>query len=86
MNGPKKGPLSVQSWSARTSPGECCARAGGRRRYNEVRAHNASLRRLRVLELLRTFGSGHGAGARIARALGVSAATVSRDLARLGLR
>ena len=86
MKGPNRHPISVQSWSTLTSPGECCARAGGRRRYNAVRAHRASLRRLQVLELLRTFGGGHGAGVRIARALGVSAATISRDLVRLGLR
>ena len=87
MNGPVKRPISLQySWSAVTSPGEVCTRAGGRRRYNAVRAHRASLRRLRVLELLGTFGAGHGAGIRIARVLGVSPATISRDLARLGLR
>jgi len=58
-------------------------RAGGRRRYNALRTLQAQLRRREVLVLLGEWGLGFGTQARIARELRVSAATVSRDVARL---
>jgi DNA-binding transcriptional ArsR family regulator len=57
--------------------------AGGRRRYNNLRKVNAELRRVRVAELLLQYGLNWGAGAEIARTLGVSPSTVSRDLKAL---
>src|SRR5438309_250877 len=63
-------------------------RAGGRRHYNNVRAVAVAYRRLQVSRLLLTtrgrgrIGS-HGVQAEIARKLGVSEATISRDCAYL---
>jgi hypothetical protein len=56
-------------------------RAGGRRRYNMRRQDAARARRTEVLRLLKLYGSHkRGVRARIARELGVSAATISRDV------
>jgi hypothetical protein len=48
-----------------------------------MRALKATLRRHRVLVLVGEFGWGYGVQVRIVARIGVSEATVSRDLARL---
>lgn len=58
-------------------------RAGSRRRYNATRQVRAALRRVRVAELLDQTGHIRGSQRRIAQALGVSEATISRDVAAL---
>lgn len=55
-------------------------RAGGRQRYNQRRQEAASERRAEVSRLLDLYGRRkRGVKARIARELGVSRATVTRD-------
>ena len=53
--------------------------AGGRRRWNAVRQTRAIERRAEVVKLMRTYGIGRGSQTKIAAALGVSDATISRD-------
>ena len=74
----------VKSWTARTSLEIVRRRAGGRNRYNARRRLAAMIRRMRVMELLKG-GSvlERGTQARLARALAVSEATISRDIAAL---
>src|SRR5207244_4881063 len=55
-------------------------RAGGRRRYNALRRDRADIRRIEVADRLATYGWTYGVQARIAEELGVSDATISRDL------
>jgi hypothetical protein len=71
------------NWQARVSADEAHRRAAGRRKYNAVRQFRARVRRQEVLRLLGAFGWGYGVQARIAAALGVHPATISRDLAKL---
>ena len=54
--------------------------AGGRRRYNADRQIRARLRQVEVVKLLLACGGKRGVNARIARELGVSEATVFRDI------
>lgn len=78
--------MRATNWSATTTADEAHRRAGGRRAYNARRRTLAIQRRARVALLLRQFaeaGVFRGAQARVARELGVSAATVSRDAAAL---
>ena len=70
----------MQGWSHPTSDAEAAARAGGRRRHNGTRQARAQLRRAEVARLLGTLGLRHGAQAVIACRLGVSEATISRDV------
>jgi transposase len=62
---------------------EAIKRAAGRRRYNAVRQFRAAYRRRKVAELLMGTGLKHGCQAEVARQLGVSEATISRDVRRL---
>ncbi len=71
------------AWSDAVSAEQASRRAGGRRRYNRLRQDIAVVRRAKVARLLRTFGVERGAQAQIARQLGVSEATISRDAAHL---
>ena len=71
------------AWTKWTDWDTVCKRAAGRAHYNSIRTYRAELRRGEVLQLLQEWGWGHGTQARIARCLGVSAATVSRDVARI---
>jgi hypothetical protein len=71
------------NWRAPTSWDEVCRRKAGRDRYNSVRRLQRAERRLRVLELLARYGMDRGVQARIARELGVSRVTISRDVAAL---
>jgi hypothetical protein len=72
-------------WSEPTSDDEAHRRAAGRRHYNSVRRFRATCRRLQVARLLCVQGglTVHGTQARLARELGVSRATICRDVARL---
>jgi DeoR/GlpR family transcriptional regulator of sugar metabolism len=61
-----------------------CRRAGGRRRYNAQRRFNAEMRQLEVAQLIDRYGLlERGVQKRIADELGVSEATISRDVAHL---
>ena len=81
-------------WSKPTSSDQANCRAGGRRHYNSWRQTCAAVRRVKVSRLLRRFSAEYarlgiaginqwGIQARIARKLGVSQATISRDIALL---
>jgi HTH domain len=68
-------------WSESVSTDEAHARYLGRRRYNSLGQARAGWRRLQVAELLAAAGGmPSGVQARIARHLGVSRATISRDV------
>src|SRR5690349_2965162 len=77
--------MQHSEWSLLVSDDESRRRAGGRRRYNSWRQFMAQHRRLtQVLPLLREHRSlSRGVGAAIARALNVSRATISRDIAAI---
>ena len=67
-------------WSEPTSHEDMVRRAGGRRHYNAVRQFNAVRRRAQLLDVLERCDWSQ---ARAARLLGVSPATISRDLAAI---
>lgn len=62
---------------------EAYRRAGGRRHYHARRRREAEERRARVAELVIQWGWVQGTQARIARELGVSEATISRDMRKI---
>jgi len=68
------------TWSNPAATSVVIARAGGRRRYNALRRDQKLIRRREVEHLLMTWGWNYGTQSRIARHLGVSPATVSRDV------
>jgi hypothetical protein len=70
----------MSAWSQPTSFNEVCRRAGGRRAYNALRRDRRLFRRVDVMRLLREYGYRRGVQARIATVLGVSEATISRDV------
>lgn len=72
-----------KNWSALTSWDVVCRRAAGRAKYHSIRRLQREIRRSRVMELLSRYGVGYGVQARISRELGVSEATVSRDVTAL---
>lgn len=76
----------MSAWNQPKTFSEVCRRAGGRRAYNALRRDLAGFRRLDVARLLKEFGIQHGVQARIARELGVTEATISRDLKALRSR
>jgi hypothetical protein len=72
-------------WGNPTDWETVCRRNAGRRHYNGVRGLQRALRRREVARLLLEYGRlagwlTHGLQARIARELGVSQGTVSRDV------
>jgi hypothetical protein len=69
-----------KNWRAPKSWDEVCRRAAGRRRYNAERQVGVMVRRWRVLELVKQTGLVSGAQRRMAKELGVSEATISRDI------
>jgi len=76
------------SWSASTSWDVVCRRNAGRRRYNAGRKFLRNVRRAKIV--CRLTGTAllnprqfHGLQAWLARELGVSPATISRDLRAL---
>lgn len=75
------------SWSAPTSNREAYRRAGGRRRYQEQRRQRAFVRQYAIFEAWCRHEihlvTDHGVQARLARQLGVSEATISRDVATI---
>ena len=71
--------ISRQAWTQPTSDAAAWARAGGRRHYNSLRQLHAELRRAQVARLLLDGGLHRGTQAQIARQLGVSEATISRQ-------
>lgn len=80
----------MPDWGSWTEDREAVIRrAGGRRRYNAQRRGEALLRRVYVARLSLAWTMTHpnplqrGKGAWIARQLGVSEATISRDLAAI---
>lgn len=56
-------------------------RAAGRRRYHAERQAIQFKRRIKVLHAMENGTQGYGAGVKLARVLGVSLATISRDMA-----
>jgi hypothetical protein len=67
-------------WQNTTSWAEVCARAGGRKRYNAARKHRKQARRAEII--CRTdwrHRDAWGLQAALAKALGVSKATICRD-------
>ena len=69
------------SWSAITSHDIAERRAAGRRRINAQRHYRAERRRAQVLQMVMERGGlEHGIRAEIARQIGVSRSTVSRDI------
>jgi hypothetical protein len=74
------------TWTAKTSDSEAARRAGGRRWYNHMRQAQATRRFGRIIDIMaRNRWAGHewGIRAKIARELGVSRATIARDLQHL---
>jgi DNA-binding CsgD family transcriptional regulator len=71
--------MTPRAWQRPVSNDEAYCRAAGRRRFNWGRQLRAELRQHQVLRLLRAGGT----QASIARALQVSASTISRDVAAL---
>lgn len=70
------------SWTNLVSHDEAARRAAGRRRINAQRRHRANVRRAKVVQMVEERGGlEHGTRAEIARELGVSRSTVSRDVA-----
>lgn len=72
-----------KNWSDHIPTGEAHRRASGRRAYNAQRQREAWARRVEVAKRLKETGLQRGARAQIARELGVSEATVSRDVAAM---
>ncbi len=72
-----------ERWRAATDTATAARRAGGRRGHNARRRFAQMERRARVAALIRERGFGWGEQARIAAELGVSQATISRDVAAL---
>jgi DNA-binding CsgD family transcriptional regulator len=71
--------MTPRAWQRPVSNDEAYRRASGRRRINWARQLRAELRQRQVVQLLR---QGH-TQAEMAKALHVSAATISRDMAAL---
>lgn len=72
------------AWSFPTTPDEVARRAGGRRHYNAWRQFRALHRRSEVARRLTVQGAfRRGFQARLARELGVSRATICRDVREL---
>jgi hypothetical protein len=81
--------MSGGAWGAPTSWDVVCRRAAGRRRYNAGRRFLRNLRRAQIVCRLAgtgvpaSVGGFRGIQARLAQELGVSPATISRDLRAL---
>jgi hypothetical protein len=76
----------LTTWNAETSDSEAARRAGGRRRYNQMRQAKAARRLGRIIDIMarnRWHSRQWGIRAKIARELGVSRATICRDLQHL---
>lgn len=76
--------MRATNWGATTSNRAVALRAGGRRRYNAERQAARERRRRLLVRLCFRHGSwafAYRLGAELARHLGVSRATICRDLA-----
>jgi hypothetical protein len=72
--------LTRTQWRARTDWNSVCARAVGRKRYNEERKRWAGERQDEVFKLLLAYGWNRwGVVKRIAGELGVHKSTITRD-------
>lgn len=67
-------------WSSLVSDHTAAVRAGGRRAHNALRRDQMLIRRRRVKELAIVLGPGRGLRHAISQQLGISLATVTRDL------
>jgi hypothetical protein len=74
---------SQAAWSVQTHPDVVRRRAAGRRHYHAMMRLRQLERRLKVSKLLIQFPPVHGRQAHIARLLGVSEPTISRDVHHL---
>jgi len=75
--------MRATNWIAPTTVEIAARRAGGRRRFNRRRQRMMTQRLCRIVEVLRRngwYGREWGIRAKIARELGVSRATIARDL------
>jgi hypothetical protein len=73
--------MRVYNWSAPTDFATVCRRAKARCHYNAVRKFRAMHRRVRLLEILEQYPRGvEPYQQELAERLGVSQATISRDL------
>ena len=70
----------VHAWSLPVSDDLAERRAGGRRHYNALRHLRAEIRRTKLIRFLLAHDFEYGSQARAAVALGVSPATISRDV------
>jgi hypothetical protein len=70
----------VRTWWIPVSRDEAARRAGGRRAYNASRQFKAAMRRERVIVLLLARGFDYGSQRHAAAILGVSPATITRDV------
>jgi hypothetical protein len=69
---------SAEEWD------EICRLAGGRRRYNAQRKFLAEMRRIQLVKLFDKYDPFEwGSRKKLAEELGVSEATISRDIAKL---
>src|SRR5215211_6959729 len=79
--------IAREEWSALTSDDEAHRRAGGRRGYNMWRQSMALYRRMKLMQIVAGNGISlwkrNGAQKMLARALGVSPSTISRDVAAI---
>ncbi len=71
---------SYAGWEAWSPKGEVARRAGGRRGYHAWRRQQAIFRRAEVIRLFTDLPHRRGVQVAIARELGWSKATISRDL------
>lgn len=76
--------MERKAWAAPTDSAEAWVRAGGRRAYNSWRREMAGYRHAAVLRLANRYEPGglwgYGVQSYVARELGVSPATISRDM------
>ncbi len=75
--------MRATNWTATTSDRAVALRAGGRRRYNAERQAARERRRCAIAALLARDLWGVWTGPALAARLGVSRATVCRDLAAI---
>ena len=68
------------NWSRKVPNAVAIARSGGRKKYNAMRQFEASLRQIKVAQMMNTNGWRKGTQRQIARQLGVSDSTISRDV------
>lgn len=68
------------TWGVPVPNSVAFARVGGRKKYNALRQFEARLRQIEVTKLMNAMGWKKGCQRQIARHLGVSNSTISRDV------